>query len=115
MKDSGVEWIGNTPAHWAVMRISQVSEVLRDRFAHRPRNDPALYDGRYPFVQTGDVARSRKEITEYRQTLNERGLRISKIFPEGTLVMTIAANIGDVAVLDFAACFPDSIVGFVPW
>ncbi len=28
--------------------------------------------------------------------------------------MTIAANIGEVAVLDFEACFPDSIVGFVP-
>ena len=28
--------------------------------------------------------------------------------------MTIAANIGDVAVLDFEACFPDSVVGFVP-
>lgn len=28
--------------------------------------------------------------------------------------MTIAANIGDVALLDFDACFPDSVVGFVP-
>ena len=27
--------------------------------------------------------------------------------------MTIAANIGDVAILTFDACFPDSIVGFV--
>ena len=30
------------------------------------------------------------------------------------MTMTIAANIGDVAILDFDACFPDSIVGFVP-
>ena len=28
--------------------------------------------------------------------------------------MTIAANIGDVAILDFEACFPDSVIGFVP-
>jgi len=28
--------------------------------------------------------------------------------------MTIAANIGDIAILDFEACFPDSVVGFVP-
>ena len=28
--------------------------------------------------------------------------------------MTIAANIGDMAIIDFAACFPDSIVGFIP-
>jgi type I restriction enzyme S subunit len=28
--------------------------------------------------------------------------------------MTIAANIGDLAILDFEACFPDSVVGFFP-
>jgi type I restriction enzyme S subunit len=60
------------------------------------------------------VARAKKVITSYRQTLNESGLAVSKMFPAGTLVMTIAANIGDVAILDFEACFPDSIVGFVP-
>jgi type I restriction enzyme S subunit len=73
-----------------------------------------LYDGPYPFIQTGEVARATKIIKTYRQTLNERGLAVSKMFPTGTLVMTIAANIGDVAVLDFEACFPDSVVGFVP-
>lgn len=28
--------------------------------------------------------------------------------------MTIAANVGDVAILNFDAYFPDSIVGFIP-
>ena len=60
------------------------------------------------------MARAEKSIVGYRQTLNERGLAVSRMFPAGTLVMTIAANIGDVAVLDFEACFPDSVVGFVP-
>ena len=114
MKDSGIEWLGWIPAHWDVKRINQTSEILRGKFTHRPRNDPSLYGGDWPFIQTGDVAHARKGIKGYRQTLNERGLAVSKMFPEGTLVMTIAANIGDVAVLDFAACFPDSIVGFVP-
>jgi len=39
---------------------------------------------------------------------------VSKMFPRGTLVMSIAANIGDVAILDFEACFPDSMVGLIP-
>jgi type I restriction enzyme S subunit len=114
LKPSGVEWLGEVPEHWEVRWVKQVAQVLRGKFTHRPRNDPTLYDGPYPFIQTGDVARATKSITSYRQTLNERGLAVSKLFPAGTLVMTIAANIGDVAVLDFEACFPDSVVGFVP-
>ena len=113
-KPSGVKWLGDVPAHWKVTRVRQAADVLRGKFTHRPRNDPSLYGGPYPFIQTGEVARAEKAITTYRQTLNERGLAVSRMFPSGTLVMAIAANIGDVAVLDFEACFPDSVVGFVP-
>ena len=50
MKDSGVEWLAMIPAHWDVKRINQTSEVLRGRFTHRPRNDPSLYGGEWPFI-----------------------------------------------------------------
>lgn len=114
MKDSGVEWIGEVPAHWTVKPVKFLTQIVRGQFTHRPRNDPSLYDGAYPFVQTGDIARAKRYVTEYSQTLNDLGLAVSKQFPEGTLVMTIAANIGDMAVINFPACFPDSIVGFIP-
>ena len=114
LKSSGVEWLGEVPEHWDVWRIKQVSGILRGKFTHRPRNDPSLYDGPYPFIQTGDIAGTNKMLSGYKQTLNDNGFAVSKMFPKGTLVMTIAANIGDVAVLDFDACFPDSVVGFVP-
>ena len=113
-KDSGVEWLGEVPEHWGVRRVKGATRILRGKFTHRPRNDPSLYGGPFPFVQTGDVARASKKIESYSQTLNEKGLAVSRKFPSGTLVMAIAANIGDVAVLDFEACFPDSVVGFVP-
>ncbi len=106
--------LGDIPKHWEVRPVKQVTKILRGKFTHRPRNDPSLYDGPYPFIQTGSVAGAKKFITEYKQTLNDRGLAVSKMFPKGTLCMTIAANIGDVAILDFEACFPDSVVGFVP-
>jgi type I restriction enzyme, S subunit len=84
------------------------------KFSHRPRNDPAFYNGEYPFVQTGDITGAQKYIRTYSQTLNELGFSVSKMFPRGTLVMSIAANVGDVAILNFEACFPDSMVGLVP-
>ncbi len=114
MRDSGVDWLGTIPAHWRVTRVKRHSTLLRGRFTHRPRNDPALYDGPYPFIQTGDIASADKYIEEYSQTLNERGLAASRRSPKGTIVMSIAANIGDVAIMNFEGCFPDSIVGFVP-
>jgi len=114
LKPSGIPWVGNIPANWDSRRVKHVARILRGKFTHRPRNDPSLYDGPYPFIQTGAVAQAEKFVTSFKQTLNEKGLAVSKLFPSGTLVMTIAANIGDVAVLAFDACFPDSIVGFIP-
>jgi type I restriction enzyme, S subunit len=114
MKDSGVEWLGEVPAHWVLKNYRYATRIYRGKFGHRPRNDPALYDGPYPFIQTGDVAQAGKRILDYKQTLNERGAAVSQKFPAGTLVMAIAANIGDTAILDFEAYAPDSVVGFKP-
>lgn len=114
MDDSGVVWIGEKPKSWKTSCIKFSTEIIRGKFSFRPRNDPSLYDGVYPFIQTGDVSNVDKYITEYKQTLNEKGYNVSKKFPSGTLVMTIAANVGDIAILTFDACFPDSIVGFTP-
>ena len=114
LKVNNAEWLEKTPSHWKIQKIKYCSKIFRGKFTHRPRNDPRLYDGPYPFIQTGDVARAGKFITEFKQTLNERGLRVSTLIPKGTIVITIAANIGDISILGFDACFPDSVVGFLP-
>ena len=114
MKDSGVEWIGEIPKEWVCERIKYATSISRGLFNHRPRNDERYYNGKYPFIQTGDVANATKYIVSYSQTLNELGKSVSKEFPKGTLTMTIAANVGDVAILNFDAYFPDSVVGFIP-
>ncbi len=114
MKDSGIEWIGEIPCDWELAKLKYTALILRGKFNHRPRNDPRYYDGKYPFIQTGDVARANKFITQYTQSLNDNGYAVSKEFPANSICMTIAANVGDVAILTFNACFPDSVVGFVP-
>ena len=114
MKPSGLDWATEVPAHWKLQQIKRLCSLVRGQFTHRPRNDPALYDGPYPFIQTGDITAAGKYIVTHSQTLNELGLSASKQFPRGTLVMSIAANIGDVAILDFEACFPDSMIGMIP-
>ncbi|MCR4734062.1 MAG: restriction endonuclease subunit S [Treponema sp.] len=113
-KESGVEWIGKIPSGWTKQKLKFASQIMRGLFSHRPRNDPDYYDGVHPFIQTGEVARAVKYITTYSQTLNELGFSVSREFPAGTVLLTIAANVGDVAILDFNACFPDSVIGFYP-
>ena len=66
------------------------------------------------FVQTGDVARSKGLVETFTGKYNDVGLRQSAIWPKGTLCITIAANIADSGILSFRACFPDSVVGFIP-
>lgn len=94
--------------------LTEVGMIGRGKSKHRPRNDPDLYGGDYPFVQTGDVKHAPFYLTEFTQTYNEKGLAQSKLWPSGTLCITIAANIADTAILGIPACFPDSILGFTP-
>ena len=101
------------PENWCWCRLSDIGEINRGRSQHRPRNDISLYEnGTIPFIQTGDVAKANGIILEPKTFYNEKGLSQSKLWKKGTICLTIAANIGDVAVLNFDACFPDSVVGF---
>ncbi|MCF8259760.1 MAG: restriction endonuclease subunit S [Melioribacteraceae bacterium] len=113
-KDSRIKGLNTVPSHWAEVRIKNLAILERGKFTHRPRNDPQMYGGNYPFIQTGEVARAIKFITQFRQTLSEKGIKVSKEFKNGTLLMAIAANIGDVAIVNFDTYVPDSIVGFTP-
>ena len=93
--------------------LPELGEFGRGVSKHRPRNDPRLLDGEYPLVQTGDVANASLYIMSYNSTYSELGLKQSKMWSKGTLCITIAANIAKTAILEFDACFPDSVVGFI--
>lgn len=102
------------PSCWKWAKLSEVGKLERGKSKHRPRNDKRLFGGEYPFIQTGDVARADKYILKHKQTLSELGINQSKLFSKGTLCITIAANIGDVAILSYDCAFPDSVVAFIP-
>ena len=100
------------PANWMYARLANLGDLARGKSKHRPRNDERLLGGPYPFIQTGDVKAAGRFITEYQSTYSEFGLNQSKLWPKGTLCITIAANIAETSFLTFDACFPDSVVGF---
>ena len=104
------------PQEWQYIALSNLGDLGRGKSKHRPRNDPKLFEGgKYPFLQTGEVKAAKQYITEYSKMYGEFGLQQSKLWPKGTLCITIAANIAETAFLGIDACFPDSVVGFTPY
>jgi type I restriction enzyme S subunit len=102
------------PQGWKVVELKEVCEIKRGKSKHRPRNEPSLFGGKYPFIQTGDIRNANGGyIKKFSQTYSEIGLQQSKLWAKGTLCITIAANIGETAILDLDACFPDSVVGLI--
>jgi type I restriction enzyme S subunit len=99
---------------WIETKLADVGTFERGKSKHRPRDAIHLYGGLYPFIQTGDITAAGGKITNFRQTYNEKGLAQSKLWESNTLCITIAANIAETALLTFPACFPDSVVGFIP-
>ncbi len=98
---------------WIEKSLDELGFVGRGKSKHRPRNAQFLYDGPYPFIQTGDIKHSELYVTSFSQTYSQAGLEQSKLWPAGTLCITIAANIADTAILGLDACFPDSVIGFI--
>lgn len=98
--------------HLPLETLPQLGTFGRGVSKYRPRNAPELLNGPYPLIQTGDIANAELYIKNYNSTYSEVGLKQSKMWDKGTLCITIAANIAKTAILQFDACFPDSVVGF---
>ena len=117
VKSQFIEMFGdpvlNSRQH-TVRKLADLGELNRGVSKARPRNTPDLLGGPYPLIQTGEIAAAQLYIDSYENTYSEKGLAQSRMWPKGTLCITIAANIAQTAILAIDACFPDSVVGFIP-
>ena len=77
-----------------VTSLNNIAILDRGKFSHRPRNDPRFFGGDHPWIQIAEIEASGKHIQKWTQTLNDEGLKISRKFPKGTLLISIAATIG---------------------
>jgi type I restriction enzyme S subunit len=101
------------PENWKTYKLTDLGTIARGKSKHRPRDASHLYGGKFPFIQTGDVKAANHRLNKHTQTYSVAGLAQSKLWPENTMCITIAANIAETAILSYPACFPDSIIGFV--
>ena len=114
LKEDDIKKLISIPKVWKYHYLAYAGDLGRGKSKHRPRNDKRLFGGPYPFFQTSEV-KAQEIISSYTQTYSEFGLKQSKLWPAGTLCITIAANIAETGFLGIDACFPDSIVGYTPY
>ena len=84
------------PDGWAWGRFPEVGTFGRGKSKHRPRNDPALFDGgEHLMIQTGDIARSQGIIetytanittSDYPRASNGREVRFASRLPRISLI-----------------------------
>ena len=115
VNENEINKLAPIPSEWKYVYLSDLGELGRGKSKHRPRNDKRLFEnGIYPFFQTGDVKSAPNLLVDCKKKYGEFGLAQSKLWPAGTLCITIAANIAETCFLGIEGCFPDSIVGFTP-
>lgn len=75
MKDSGVEWIGEIPAHWGTPKISMLANISSG--ATPDRTYPEYWNGTISWLKTGELQNN--EIYESEEYITELGVHNSSV------------------------------------
>ena len=118
MKDSGVEWLGEIPAHWEVKRTKFAATL---RSGHTPSRQKAEYwkDCTIPWFGLADVWQIRDGQVEYVQEtaekISEIGLANSaaRHLPAGTVILSRTASVGFSAILGVDMATTQDFVNWV--
>ena len=114
MKDSGIEWLGEIPEHWEIIKFAYISNVVRGA-SPRPAGDPRYFDGDYiSWITVGEVTKDEKVYLSATDTmLTEEGAKNSRTINSGTLILTNSgATLGVPKILLITGCANDGIVAF---
>ena len=112
-KDSGVEWIGEIPNNWKVLKIKRLTSIKRGA-SPRPIDDPKYFDenGEFSWVRIADVTASERYLKQTTQTLSELGSSLSvKRYP-GDFFVSIAGSVGKPIITKIKCCIHDGFVWF---
>lgn len=116
MKDSGVEWLGENPAHWGVKRIKWVARMVS---GHTPDKKVESYwqSGDIPWVSLADTGQLREVdyITTTSVMTTSDGIAHSSahVLPAGTVVFSRDATIGLCAITGEGMAVSQHFIGWI--
>lgn len=116
MKDSGVEWLGEVPAHWDVARVKNVAKL---ESGHTPSKDfPEYWEGgEIPWVSLNDS--KQLKVTDYIEEtqfmITELGVSNSsaRLLPARAVVFTRDATIGLAAITTKPMCVSQHLIAWI--
>lgn len=114
MKDSGVEWLGEVPVHWEVVRLKNTSRIVDCK----NRTPEYVDDGEYLVVRTSNIKKQQLSLDNALYTnrdnyeiWTERGIP-----PPGSIFFTREAPSGEVCIVpaDTALCMGQRMMNIIP-
>ena len=106
MKNSGVEWLGDVPAHWETWKITHAIDLIGS--GTTPKSDNAeYYDGDILWVTTSELREN--FISDTKQKVSDSAIKeysALKIYPVNSVAMAMyGATIGRLGILEREATF----------
>jgi type I restriction enzyme S subunit len=101
-KDTGVEWLGEIPTHWGIMRLGQVMQSIMDFRGRTPRKVGMDWGGDIPAISAVNVRDGYIDLSRGvnygSQALHDRWMSQGPT-RIGDIVFTTEAPVGNVALL----------------
>lgn len=104
LKDSGVEWLGEIPAHWQIAKLSRLTTKIGSGKTPRGGADSYVNEG-VMFIRSQNVYNSGLHLNDvvYITEETDAEMKNSRVFPEDVLINITGASIGrsSIVPLDF--------------
>lgn len=113
-RPSGIDWLGEIPAHWGISKIGHNSSIVRGG-SPRPAGDSRYFNGNYmPWITVKEVTNAEgKFITGTETYLTYEGSLCSRIIePETLLLSNSGATLGVPKISMIQGCINDGSVAF---
>lgn len=94
-KDSGIEWIGEIPEHWKVIKLKFLSKFING-FAFK--SDSFSADGESPVIRIGDIANEKISYENIIFVSKSKDLNEYKIITNDILIAMSGATVGKVGL-----------------
>ena len=98
MKDSGVEWLGEVPAHWEIRKLSSVTDKITNGYVGPTRG--LFVDQGIPYLQSLHIKDNQIKFTpEYFVTKEWSDSHAKSILKPGDVLIVQTGDIGQIAVV----------------